>query len=480
MSEPLRVAADNCIITAKNRLIVLNRRGAFTLQNNGIDRLYHALEALLDGLRVERQVIEAFPPASVPSVRILLQKLHEAGALSTQSLGAEDAGISLTALEKAFQGALHRRSAATVAIGQRRMFLALKGTAKCQAAGYIFHLFFVTEAQIRKVLLALRGPAVSTAYVVDPPADAVSASGQSRQKLMIAQWLMNLQPIVPSSPPLLQIYIKQPGGIRINELLKIRRSSPLRPIAVAEHLDLVKHAPVKQIPLVCLIAQHPLFSPRLFRFGLDFAVVRADLLREFLVRCRFAEYEDSAAIPFRTDDGRDPSFPCSEVRSWPVAGSLSALRAKAIEAWAEEHARPASAPVEVDVLVGGGLHPDSSYLRSALRLRIPTLVATYFTTAQGLHVYERDGLRCASLLKQKAERDFLLRAVIRIFYPETGVLRSLAETEDFCVFCSPAEMRSLVTRIEFSLQDSGQYTYFAYRRMKGFALTGWTGAFRVE
>jgi hypothetical protein len=450
----LSLAPDNWIVSTDAQLYVLNRRGVFTFRSKHIGRLHQALEQHLNGTLTEQSLLASVQAAQAPAVRSYLQKLREAGALTGDSFESrEDGAVTLEMLRNVLPLAgRHGPVCATVVAGRRRIFVALRGPLRRSPGKYTSQIVFCSAEEIRKKLLALshrRMHSHAITYVVD------ADDTELEQRLATAHWLLNLEPLAAPEHSWFQVYMRPGQGLTLEKVLRIRDFLRSEGNSIADRLQLIAPADVDQIPLVCLEAKHALFAVSAVRFGLDDRAVRAELLREFVVRASLGD----------------------SVLGGPVAGSLLALRAKALEAWAREHAVPRAAPTEVDLLTEEYSHPDLKYLQSVLRLRRATIPATTFVSPEGFYVYRQGGASSASFLQWRAVRDLLLSVAWSLFYPDSSIAALPSNSDDFTSFAPLAQIRATVAAIETQLRESDKIRELVYRRVPGLGVTAYAGGF---
>ncbi|HMG73600.1 MAG TPA: hypothetical protein VK582_08870 [Pyrinomonadaceae bacterium] len=408
------------ILSAKDVLYVLNRRGIFTIQAKNIDRLHDRLKGHLDGKHDQDTLLASVPAPQRPTIEKYLTKLQEVGALHC--------------VEEDFD---------------ELVFVSLDGSYPHPKKEHDAYLFFITPNDAHAVLFSLerwKKRAKKIVCVV-----AASTIDVERRK-QYAKWLLSNFNIFPEQPFCYQLYQLDNAQERLTRLLEVRDSKAADLRTIPEQLNVITIADVDQVPLVVARAAHPFFSRDISMVGLNYDDTYEQLMIEFCTRELLGQHTQQ------------------------VARSRLHLRISLLERYAETQKTHDLLTTEsLDLLQDKTSHEDVSYLQDVLRLRVSSLPAQVSKTNANLFVYECNDRRACSFIRAKALRDILLFLTWDEFYQDASTQIYEFATSDYQRFIKDSLLRTIADEREADLFVKYGPAQFSYRAVRCWGRTAWAG-----
>jgi hypothetical protein len=407
------------ILSAKDFLYVLNRRGIFTIQAKNIDRLHVRLKDHINGKHSQEMLLASVPAPQRATIEKYLTKLQEAGALRVE----EDRDESV--------------------------FVSLDGASPAPQKKHDAYLFFIAPQDVHAVLFSLerwKEHAKKLVCVV-----AASTIDANRRK-QYAKWLLSNFHIFPEQPFCFQLFQLDDPQERLTKLLEIRDANAAALRIIPEQLNVVTVADVDQVPLVVARASHPFFSHDISMIGLNYEDTYEQLLAEFCTQELLGQHLQQ------------------------VAGSRLHARFQFLERYAEMQTNDSLTTAEpFDLLQDKTTHEDVSYLQEVLRLRISNLPARFSTTKSNLFIYECNGRRACSFIRLKALRDILLFLTWDEFYKDASLEAYKFATNDYQRFLEDPALSAIADEREADLLETYGPEALSYREVHYWGRTAWTG-----
>lgn len=407
------------ILSAKDVLYVLNRRGIFTIQAKNIDRVHDRLKGYLDGKHDQDTVLTSVPAPQRPMIEKYLTKLQEVGALRC--------------VEKDFA---------------KPVFVSLDGSYPTPNKEHDAYLFFITTHDARAVLFSLerwKKRAKRIAFVV------VSSTIDVERREQYAKWLLSNFGIFPELRFCFQLYQLDDAQGELTRLLEIKDSKPADLRSIPEQLNIVTVANVDQVPLVVARVAHPFFPGNMDMVGLTYDDTHEQLIIEFCARELFGKTEQ-------------------------VARSRLHARFNLLERYAETHSQHDLLTTEsLDLMQDKTTHADIGYLQDVLRLRVSSLPARLSTTKANLFVYECNARRACSFIQAKALRDILLFVTWDQFYQDVSPQINNFATRDYQRFMKNPVLKAIADERETDLFVKYGAAQFRYRTVRCWGRTAWAG-----
>ena len=472
-------------VPAKGWLYIFNRQGLTKIQARQIEEVHDKLKYYLNGEYTQEDLASAVSAEKRPVVHKYLEAITQAGALleTAAAHGAQD--LKVAGWEQDFSDHSQR-----FLCDGKRVLLSRYGEHRAepdQETEFDVHFVFCNAEQLHGAWPGIWGQRKTgphLIYLLRPDSSGFHPrqhAGNFEKRLAV--WLMGALRIESWDSRKLHIYSLDSD---LSLTLRFEASFTRQP-GESTFPVMTTIAEDDQIPLVVAKAAIPYHSDVFKGCGVQYNLLSQELRREFVARATLASLSTNrkAFINECTNQNRfksnlrgsqaDPR----EALSWPVAGSLLDLRARALErfCWELRLHDPQGSHSEADLLNTQEGHPHIVYLVDVLRTRLGRLPATLRTTASGLHVCECQHQTGYSLIESKAIRDVLLRVTKDIFYGDSLAGVPAKHECDFGSFIGESELQELVGRCEKKLDEMEIGRVFTFRRVQQFGLSAWIGHF---
>jgi hypothetical protein len=412
------------ILSAKDFLYVLNRRGVFTIQAKNIDRLHDRLKDHINGKHSQETLLASVPAPQRATIEKYLTKLQEAGALRVDEERDES------------------------------VFVSLGGASPSPQKEHDAYLFFIAPQDVPAVLFSLERWKEHAKKIVCVVAASTSDADRRGR---YTKWLLSNFHIFPEQPFCFQLFQLDEAQERLTKLIDIRdvKAADLR--SIPEQLNVVAVTGVDQVPLVVTRASHPFFSHDISMIGLNYEDTYEQLLAELCTQELVGQHTRQ------------------------VASSRLHVRLKLLERYAEMQTNESLTAAEpCDLLQDKTAHGDISYLQEVLRLRISSLPARFSTTKTNLFVYECNGRRACSFVRAKALRDILLFLTWNEFYKDASLETYKFATNDYQRFLEDPALSTIAGEREADLLETYGPAELSYREVHYWGRTAWAGEIKTQ
>ena len=404
------------ILSAKDVLYVLNRRGSFTIQAKNIDRLHDRLKDHLNGKHDQETLLASVPAPQRPTIEKYLAKLQEAGALRVEEDRAKP------------------------------VFVSLDGTSPSPQKEHDAYLFSIAPQDVHEILFSLeRWKEHAKKLVCVVAANTID----SERRKQYAKWLLLNFHIFPEQPFSFQLYQLDDAQEQLTKLLEIRNAKVDDLRTIPEQLKVITAADVDQVPLVVARAAHPFFTRDIGLIGLNYDDMYEQLIIEFCTQ----------------------ELPSQHT----VAHSRLHVRFSLLEHYAETQTNNSPTTESLDLLQDETSHEDVTYLQEVLRLRVSSLPARFSTTKTNLFVYECNGRRAYSFIRAKALRDILMFLTCDEFYKDASLETYKFTTNDYQRFMHDPDLEKIANEREADLFEKHGRAEFSYREVHCWGRTAWSG-----
>lgn len=477
---------NTVILPSKGGLHVLNRTGLRKIQADQIDEVHQKLKPYLDGTCREDELFSAVAAEKRPVLEKYFDAMTQAGALHRGEAPPENTRMTIQAA-----GPDQKASSLVVSLSGRRVFVSLDGEASPDDACYDACLFFVSPAQMNarwKHIWRSRKTGPHLLYVIEQrkPNVAINPADMDARR-QYAAWLIGCSRIDQLQHRSFRLYRLDGDSSVLTSVFQARFSrSNLDEKAQAAGMspDLITVTDHNQLPLVIAKAAVPFFSISVAGCGLEYGLLSEELGRQFMVQATLAcenhpvpcitelkLCERSRATLGHTRVDR------SKAATWPVAGSLLHLRARALEQFCRDLSQSAQyvSAHEINLIQFAERHPQITLLANMLRTRLSTLPGSMATTDYGLYVCQSGNHQAHSLLEAKAIRDVLLAFAKDEFYGESLSGIAAGHECDFAAFLADDELERRIRRQNDLLDQRRVNRKFTFRHIQRFGFSAWTG-----
>lgn len=486
--KTISVEPNSLILSGKDVLYVLNRRGIFTIKAKNIDRLHDLLKNHINGKHDEATLLSSVSSnAQKRMIKNYLAKLYEAGALRS----IENDELSQEQVEAGSQrtGSKESRTSALWIVRGQSVFVSLSRRLHPPPGHYDACLFFITRGQVKDALLSFerwRRRAKRIVYVIAGTTQSQVMELERRKEY--ASWFLRTFSIFPEQPVCVQLYELDEVEERLVKLLEVNGAKRTDLRSLPEQLNVVTVADLDQVPLIVARASHPFFVQDISMIGLRYDTLHEELMLEFCARVMLIEVSNREGMQFHVEafgEGQKGETvrrvvlnprSVSAVSAWHVAASRLHLRFRLLEHYAAQTTLDSLKTQSVDLMEEETSHPDVLYLRRVLRLRTRNLPARLLTTEGNLFIYECNGCRSCSLIRAKALRDILLIISWETFYSDASAqINKFALQSDFRKFINDSELRTIMEQGEAKLFRQYGDAHLIYRQIGCWGRTAWVG-----
>jgi hypothetical protein len=411
----LSLEPHSLILSAKDILYVLTRRGVFTIQAKNIDRLHDRLKGHLNGKYDRDTLVASVPAPQRPTIEKYLANLQQVGALRRLKEDRDEP-----------------------------VFVSLDSSYPSPKKEHDAYLFFIAPEDAQAVLFSIeRWKKRARRIMCVVAADTVDV--ERRQEY--ANWLLLNFNSLPEQPFCFQLYQLDSAHEQLTKLLEIRDTKTADLRSIPEQLNIVTVADLDQVPLVVARVAHPFLSQDLSMIGLNYDETYEQLMTEF------------CANPVETQH---------------VARSRLHLQFRLFEHYAAKQTELESSTTEsLDLMQDEPSHEDTKYLQDVLRLRVSSLPARLLRTKANLFVYECNGRRACSFIRAKALRDIVLFVTWDKFYPNVAPQTYSFAVNDYQRFVKEPLLRTMVREADFLLPSGA--AQLSYRMVRRWGRTAWVG-----
>lgn len=446
-SQPLCLDERSLILAQKDVLYVFNRRGAFDLRGKDIEALHAQLAPHLQGTHGEEALLAAIPPAAAGPLLSYFDKLRQVGALQTATEPAGEAARPLDEL-----GPTHRRG--RFAWRGHCVEISLDGPWPSPQIEGVARLEFLRPQDAGRWLWQLRAPGCglgNQACVVETPGAETLSTEALRRRASYARWLLGSGLDVERRERALLFELNVQSG-ELHRRAVLDEDGPEHALqTIPDQIEMLLSDGIDQLPLVVARAAHPFFAPEVRRIGLDKAMIRKHLLRDFLIRVDQGAAEPESAAPL-------------------VAGSRCELAILLLEREVERRvAREELRWREVDLLAQEEFLPEIRCLQGILRLRRRALPARRAVTREGAVRFEYGPHRALSFVPARAVAEILLGVTWELFYG-SSVGEAPRPALDLRSFAAPAELLRIAARLRHPDHRSTP----RLRAVRRWGITAWT------
>ena len=452
----LRLDPDSLMLSGKDSLQLINRRGAFDLHAKNLQHLHQLFAPHLDGSRRESELVSAVAAHQTSAVRSYLKTLRQSGALVEVPSAPPAAGLSLDVL-----GAGH--PAGCFQVDETTVHISLNGK---QQPSSLHFLAFMSPLQATAWLSTLRrtegfGPSRhrwQTIVVAPEPQSREQAPQDSKdldRRAIIARWLLSSAAGPQDGLGRLQIFRLAATGASLERLAMIgagagngdagrvdqQGDGTVGLATLPDQLGLITSDDREQLPLVVARARRPLFDnsqdaglqfgsthseapARQWRYGLHFEAVREALL---VSRLADLAAQSPEPRPFYAGKLGDPMASYRRVEGLlegqhdlPILHArnrqeLLVALLEQRELQRHERNRRSAGPNSADLLSLPG-DDRIQCVQRLLSLRFRTLPAYPSTTPRGATVWRLGNQRACSFFPERALLEILLRALYQSVY----------------------------------------------------------------
>ena len=483
---------NSIVIVSHNVLHIVSRNGTAILRSPNIHKLHEKLIGSDNAESTRESLVVDDESDPKDEIQQYLRAMTEAGAFlsaPTRAGTTERPGNATVSLHPIVPAAAVP-CRFTLADG-REALVSLNGRISAEIEQPDICVVFAGAEFIWRDLIGSglpggRSPAVLYYVIVSsgPAPEEISAAELQRRASYAGWLLLNAENIRKRPSRMIRIY--RPDAIRgsLTRILNFTYSRPGDFVHLPESMEMIT-AIGYQLPLAVARVGHSLAPNSVVGFGLrQDHDLHEQLIHDILAQSILSSpdrdkhnrrsFEKAMGERCRTS-AREISDADLRLPGCFVTSSLLHLRIRLLEHCAYLAQTPATEQ-STDLLKEDSSHPHILYLSEILRVRRPSLPATFRQSLEGLFIYEVEGACSCSFIRAKALRDTLLNAAAVAFYetgasdPGTSALHS-----DFATFASRAALRSLAKHHEAQLAiRCPEYTLF-FQKVSGWGRNIWIG-----